>query len=140
MWDLLRPAVLKTERAEYSRIAILEYMHKQAWENWHWHQVHKTSEISEKLGKHILPFKKKKKTDLQVFSQIAKSMRRLQWIPNTFMDTSLFFLLFFQVYMSDDIKTSLSTHELGNNWLPLLEHVRDVQFRALQTSMMALCN
>ena len=40
------------------------------------------------LGAHILPCNKKK-TDLQVFSLIGKTIKKLQCIPNTAMNTSV---------------------------------------------------
>ena len=41
-------------------------------------------------GTHILPFKKKKKTlDLQVFSRKGKAMKKLQWIPDTIINTNV---------------------------------------------------
>ena len=43
------------------------------------------------LGAHILLCKKEKKTlVLQIFSQIGKTMKKLQWIPNTIVNTSVF--------------------------------------------------
>ena len=54
--------------------------------------------------------KKKETLDLQVFSRIGKSLKKLQWIPNTIMNIAYFD----KVYISDGVKTALSTHALGN--------------------------
>ena len=43
------------------------------------------------LGADILPCKKP--LDLQVFSRIGKTMKKLQWIPNTIMNISLTVIL-----------------------------------------------
>ena len=41
-------------------------------------------------GAHILPYKKEETTlDLQVFSQIGKTMKKLKWILSTIMNTSV---------------------------------------------------
>ena len=52
-------------------------------------------------------------SDLQVFSQIGKAIKNLQWIPNTIMNISVL-EYFDNVYISDSIKTALSTHGLEN--------------------------
>ena len=39
-------------------------------------------------------------------------MKKLQWIPNTTMNISV--LEFFAVYISDGVKTALSTNGLGD--------------------------
>ena len=52
-------------------------------------------------------------SDLQVFSQIGKAIKNLQWIPNTIMNISVL-EYFDNVYISDSIKTALSTNGLGN--------------------------
>ena len=57
--------------------------------------------------------KKKKPLDLQVFSRLGKTIKKLQWISNTIMNTPAWYLD--QVYVSDGVKTALFTHELGNN-------------------------
>ena len=83
--------------------------------------------------------KKKKISDLQVFSRIGKTVKKLQWIPNTIMNISVI-EYFDNVYISDGIKTALSTHALGNILLPVLEHVRGVirGVISLQRSTMVL--
>ena len=43
------------------------------------------------LGAHVLLCKKEKKTlVLQIFCQIGKTVKKLQWIPNTIVNTSVF--------------------------------------------------
>ena len=64
-------------------------------------------------GTHMLPCKKKKTLDLQVFRQIDKSIEKLQWIPSTIMNTNVLGC-FDNVYISNAVKTTLSTHGLGN--------------------------
>ena len=57
--------------------------------------------------------KRKKILDLQVFSQIGKIIKKLQWIPNTMINTSVL-ECFDNVYISDGVKTTLSIHGLEN--------------------------
>ena len=80
---------------------------KRAW-------ARKTSET------HILPCKKRRK---QIFSQIGKTMKNLQWIPNARMNTRVL-VIFWCLYING-VKIALS---------PELEQV----IRTFQTSMMVL--
>ena len=50
--------------------------------------------------------------DPQVFSWIGKTIKMLQWIPNTLISTSVV-ECFDNVYISDSAKTALSTRRLG---------------------------
>ena len=61
---------------------------------------------------HILPCKKEA-TDLKVLRQISKTIRKLQWIPNTIINTNVL-ESFYNVYIYDGVKTALSTHGLRN--------------------------
>ena len=79
---------------------------------------------------------KKKILDLQVVSRINKTIRKLQWIQNTIMNTNVP-ECFDNVYISDGIKTALSTHWLGNIQFSASEQVRNV-IKALQTYMIIL--
>ena len=57
-----------------------------AWTNW----ARKTSGTRPIFRAHIFFLVKKKKIlDLQVFSRISKTMKKLQWVSNTTMDTNL---------------------------------------------------
>ena len=56
---------------------------------------------------------KEKTLDLQVFSWIGKTIKKLQWIPNTIMNTSVL-EYFDNVYIFDSVKIPFSTHGLGN--------------------------
>ena len=77
--------------------------------------------------------KKKKTLDLQVFSRIVK-----QWKSySEFQILSWKLTYFDKAHISDGVKTALSTHRLGNNYLHALEQVRG-EIRALQTSMILL--
>ena len=40
-------------------------------------------------GSHILPCKKEKLIDLQISNQVDKTIKKLQWIPNTIASTSV---------------------------------------------------
>ena len=42
-----------------------------------------------RFGRAILPCKKKKGLDLQVFCRIGKTIKKLQWIPNIIMNTNV---------------------------------------------------
>ena len=54
--------------------------------------------------------KKKKTLDLQTFSLIDKTMKKLHWIPNNIVNTcDILMVTYF-----DDVKTDLFTHELRN--------------------------
>ena len=83
----------------------------------------KTYEASNFSSAHILPCKKKKTLNPQVFSRAGKIIKKFQRIPNTLMNTNLL-ERFDNVYVSDGVKTALSTH--GG------------VIKALQTSMMVL--
>ena len=63
-------------------------------------------------GAHIFP-SKKKTLEVQVFNRISKTMKMLQRVPNTVMNISVL-EYFDNVYISDGVKTALSTHGLGN--------------------------
>ena len=68
--------------------------------------------MPKELGAHILTCKKKNALDLKVFSWIGKT-KHLKRIPNSIMNTRV--LTCFDVYyISDGVKTALSTHGLGN--------------------------
>ena len=56
---------------------------------------------------------KEKTLDPQVFSWIGKTIKKLQWIPNTIINTNVL-EYFDNVYISDGFITGLSTHELGS--------------------------
>ena len=64
-------------------------------------------------GAHVLPGKKKNHLNLKVFSWIGKTIKKLQWIINTIMNTSVL-EWFGNVHISDGVKTALSTHGLRN--------------------------
>ena len=61
----------------------------------------------------MLPPKKENTLDLQVLGRIGKSVIKLQWIPNTVMNISVL-EYFDNFYISDGVKTTFSTHGLGN--------------------------
>ena len=60
-------------------------------------------------------------------------MKKLQRIPITIVKTNV--LVIFDVYITDGVKTALSTHGVGSETFHALEQLRGV-IRALQTSMM----
>ena len=63
-------------------------------------------------GAQILHCEKEKKSlDLQISSQIDQTMKKLQWIPNTIVNTTV---LFDNVYIFDNVKIDLSTLSLKN--------------------------
>ena len=75
-------------------------------------RAHKTSETRLIFRARTFCFAKKKKTlDLQVFSRIGKTTKKLQSIPNRT-----------EVYRTDDVKTALSIHGLEN--ISLIARVR----------------
>ena len=77
-------------------------------------EARKTSKTCSIFRARIFFLVKRKKTlNLQVFSWIGKTIKKLQWIPNTIINTNVL-EYFDNVYISDGFITGLSTHELGS--------------------------
>ena len=75
-----------------------------------------TSEVhSDISGAHIWSCKYKKIIDLQIFSRIGKTMKKLygfQKLPQH--QHTYIYILILDVYISEGVKTALSTHGLTN--------------------------
>ena len=85
-------------------------------------------------GAHILHCEKEKKwLDLQISNQIDQTMKKLQWISNTIVNTTT---LFDNVYIFDNVKIDLSTLSLINIWLIVCISTGKRCYRALQISSM----
>ena len=63
-----------------------------------------------RCAQNVLFKKRNKPLDLQVFSWISKTMKKLPWILYTIMDI---------VYISEGFKSAFSTHGMENIWLNL---------------------
>ena len=57
--------------------------------------------------------KRKNSFDLHISSQIDKIIKKLQWISNTILSTSVLGI-FYEIIILDDVKTDLSTHGSRN--------------------------
>ena len=94
-----------------------------------WARVSKTPEARPIFWARTFCFvKKKKPLDLQVFSRIGKTMKKLQRIPKPIANTSL--LVIFCLWMVICLMTSKLIHLLMTwgtfNWWPVLEQGRGV--------------
>ena len=97
----------------YIYIYIYVYTHivTQAWKIG---QTLKNSEKHPIFVAYIFYLVTKKKTlDQQVLSLIGKTMKKSEWIQDTTINSSVL-EYFHNIYLPDGIKTSLSTHGLGN--------------------------
>ena len=103
----------------FYEIALKETYDLQAWANcladadWARWGTQNLQDVLNLSGTHIFPCKKKKTLNLQVFSWIGKTIKKLQWIPNTIINTSVL-EYFDNVYIFDGFITALSSHELGS--------------------------
>ena len=57
--------------------------------------------------------KKKNSFDLHISSQKDKIIKKLQWVSNTILSTSVL-VIFYEIIIFDDVKTDLSTHGSRN--------------------------
>ena len=57
--------------------------------------------------------KKKNSFDLHISSQKDKIIKKLQWISNTILSTSVL-VIFYEIIIFDDVETDLSTHGSRN--------------------------